>query len=449
MARLDRYFYKIFTGLIGAVIVLTAQDASAVPSFARQTGQPCEQCHVGAFGPQLKPYGRDFKLYGYLATDGSTGHFPPVAVAVQSSFTSLKEDLQSPPAPNTRIGQDKPNDDLEVDQVNLFVAGKIAPYVGAFINTTYDGVADRVSWDNMDIRSAYAGVALHKPYVVGVTVNNGPTVSDLWNSTPTWGFPYDMSEIAPAPAASTLIDGGLGQMVLGGGTYAMLDRCVYLEFDGYQGLGKNGLTMLGMETEGIDKYVGVIPYWRAAIQHQLNDDNYFEVGMLGLTAKSFPGGDESSGFADRKTDTAVDANYQWSVNPDNFISAHSIYIHENLDLAASSVLEGANPSDVLNTFRSDVSYSYKDMLIPTVQYFQTWGSDDPAYWGTANDNPDNAGYVMELAYVPFGKQDSIIQDANMRLSLQYTVYTKFDGTSTGASGNNTLMLQLWMAMAPW
>ena len=37
--------------------------ASAVPSFARQTGQPCATCHT-AF-PELTPFGRRFKLNGY------------------------------------------------------------------------------------------------------------------------------------------------------------------------------------------------------------------------------------------------------------------------------------------------------------------------------------------------------------------------------------------------
>jgi hypothetical protein len=35
---------------------------------------------------------------------------------------------------------------------------------------------------------------------------------------------------------------------------------------------------------------------------------------------------------------------------------------------------------------------------------------------------------------------------NARIALQYTVYEKFDGTKTGASGNNTLFLHLWLAM---
>ncbi|MBL8446093.1 MAG: hypothetical protein JNJ44_01630, partial [Zoogloeaceae bacterium] len=36
--------------------------AQAVPSFARQTGQECAACHVGAYGPQLTPYGIKFKI---------------------------------------------------------------------------------------------------------------------------------------------------------------------------------------------------------------------------------------------------------------------------------------------------------------------------------------------------------------------------------------------------
>ncbi len=39
--------------------------AQAVPSFSRQTGHACSICHVQAFGPNLTPYGRAFKLKGY------------------------------------------------------------------------------------------------------------------------------------------------------------------------------------------------------------------------------------------------------------------------------------------------------------------------------------------------------------------------------------------------
>ena len=39
--------------------------AEALPSFSRQTGEACTECHTQAFGPNLTPYGRDFKLQGY------------------------------------------------------------------------------------------------------------------------------------------------------------------------------------------------------------------------------------------------------------------------------------------------------------------------------------------------------------------------------------------------
>src|SRR6267143_4744882 len=39
-----------------------AESASALPSYARQTGYACIKCHVGGFGPQLTPYGVKFKI---------------------------------------------------------------------------------------------------------------------------------------------------------------------------------------------------------------------------------------------------------------------------------------------------------------------------------------------------------------------------------------------------
>ena len=35
---------------------------------------------------------------------------------------------------------------------------------------------------------------------------------------------------------------------------------------------------------------------------------------------------------------------------------------------------------------------------------------------------------------------------NARVGLQYTAYTEFNGTSVGASANNSLYLYVWLAM---
>jgi len=60
----------IFLLLAAVVLTLTLfatvnpPNASAVPSFARQTGLPCSGCHYAP--PELNPAGRRFKLLGYV-----------------------------------------------------------------------------------------------------------------------------------------------------------------------------------------------------------------------------------------------------------------------------------------------------------------------------------------------------------------------------------------------
>ena len=66
------------------------RPARAVPAFAAQTGQPCSACHIGAFGPQLTPLGRAFKIGGYTQTGGE-GLLSqiPLAATVLGSFTKF------------------------------------------------------------------------------------------------------------------------------------------------------------------------------------------------------------------------------------------------------------------------------------------------------------------------------------------------------------------------
>src|SRR5437764_7908355 len=66
--------------LFFAAIAMAALDASAVPSFARQTGFECVACHVS--WPELTSVGRQFKLGGYTLTKASeNAERPLVSVA--------------------------------------------------------------------------------------------------------------------------------------------------------------------------------------------------------------------------------------------------------------------------------------------------------------------------------------------------------------------------------
>ncbi len=424
-------------------LLIRAGSALAVPSFAEQTGQPCAACHVGAFGPQLKQFGRDFKLNGYTATDGHN-HFPPIAVSTYGSFTHTNNAQPVPPA--TSFGT---NNNFALDQTSIYYAGKIYGGLGAFIQVTYDGTAYVLHADNTDIRYAHDSDLFGEDWVYGLTANNNPTVSDLWNSTPVWGFPYNSSKLAPTPMAATLIDGGLGQRVVGGGAYSMWNDLIYFETDMYGGLGYNLLNATGIvPVAGTDTTAGVIPYWRLALQKDFGR-GYAEVGTYGLHANVMPGGIDIPGYANVLTDNALDANYQFIFNPksvtSDMISAHATLIHENGNLAASQLLNGANGSNDLNTFRADISYSFGATITPTIQYFQTNGSSDVNYWGTPNGSPNSNGIITEIAYVPWGKPDSFISWGNVRFAVQYITYFHFNGTTAAASANNTLFMSVWLA----
>jgi hypothetical protein len=425
------------------LLVLRPTAARAVPAFAEQTGQPCAACHVGAFGPQLKQYGRDFKLNGYVASDGKP-HGLPLAASVQASFTRTDADQPGPAARHFAN-----NDNLAADQTSFYYAGRIVPWLGAFVQITYDGVADQLHIDNTDIRHAHDSELFDEDLVYGFTANNNPTVSDLWNSSPAWGFPYNSSKLAPTPLAATLIDGGLGQRVAGGGAYAMWNDLVYLEADLYRGLGYDVLNATGIvPVADTDKTRGLIPYWRIAVQQDFGR-HYVQAGAYGLSASVLPGGIDIAGQADRFTDTAFDANYQFIFDPksvvSDMISAHATLIHEDASLDASQVLVGALKAHTLNTFRADVSYSFAASITPTIQYFNTSGTTDAAYFGTPNGSPNSSGFIAEIAYAPFGKPDSLISWGNIRFALQYVDYIRFDGTTRNASANNTLYLSVWAA----
>jgi hypothetical protein len=417
--------------------------AQAVPSFAEQTGQPCAACHVGAFGPQLRPFGRQFKLNGYTASDGAD-HFPPIAASVYGSFTHTKDDQPQPAA-----RWFSPNDNIALDQASLYYAGSIDKHFGAFAQITYDGIGHQLHIDNTDIRYARGKTIFGAASVVGLTLNNAPTVQDLWNSTPVWGFPYNSSHLAPTPMAATRIDGSFGQSVAGLGAYIMWNNWIYVEATVYRGLGRDIRNATGiLPVAGSDNIVDNVPYWRLAVQHDYGRSNW-EIGTYGIYANVLPGGASPGGNADHFLDLAADANWQFSFNPrrvtGDVISAHATFIHEDQNLVASTLAGNSLPQGYLTTARADVSYSIGATVTPSVQIFTTNGSVNPSYWATPNGKPDSTGAIAEIAYVPWGKPDSFIKWGNLRLALQYVVYTRFDGATLHASDNDTLYLSVWAA----
>jgi hypothetical protein len=408
---------------------LSVNPARALPSFARQTGKPCSQCHSVAYGPALTAYGRQFKLNGYVWGDANQV-IPPVALMVQGGFTHTSKDQVDQPAPHFAT-----NDNLSVDQVSLFYGGRITSHVGAFVQMTYSGEDRITTWDNMDV------------------------VQDLWNSTPAWAYPYIGSALAPGPAAAPVLAGGLAQLVLGATAYTMIDDHLYLEAGAYRGISDHWLKNLGVGSDANPHMDGLSPYWRASWQMDFMP-HYFSVGVYGLNSKFQP--DPSVPQEDRFNDVGFDATYQFtSDDARHGVSANFNVIHEKQTLDASFASgSSASDSNHLNTVSLDVTYAFQQTWVASAGLFNTSGSTDMGLYapapvgGSLTGSPDTRGYIIQLEYVPFGKLESFAKPwLNVRLGLQYTGYSRFnggdsnyDGFGRSASDNNTLFGFFWFAL---
>ena len=459
----SRNLNRVISGWVLVAGVVIALPAQAVPSFARQTGMDCSACHTSF--PELTPFGRNFKLSGY--TLGERQLFP-VAVMAQFSVTHIEkqssQNVGSGDVDKFMVRQNDP----QFDGGSLFLAGKITDYSGAFIQWTYENldhfrgdgsVGHHSHIDNTDVRIAGTQELFGKDVILGLDLNNSPTVQDVWNSTPAWGYPFNGSKLvslggpnaSPSPSTGVQIDQGLAQAVTGLGGYFYWDRHLYGELslygtaDGFfrplsAGAWNKGS---GPRLDGRDN-----PYWRLAWNQDWGAHSLM-LGTYGMKVDMYSDHTNTSGPTDQYTDTAVDAQYQYLSDP-HIITLQANYIHEKIKWNGSFANPvdntPANPSDRLNTFKAKASYLYDRKFGGTLAYFQTTGSADTGlYSSNTTSKPNTRGYVVEFDYNPW---------TNLRLALQYTGYNKFNGSKDNydvnypgrsASDNNTLFLNTWFA----
>ena len=445
--------------IVLAMLILAQQPAQALPSYARQTGQPCGACHTDF--PALTPFGRRFKLFGYTIGGGAyrTTLFPdssdwsdqkpwvpPISLMAITGFTHTQAPLPPPTAPFSA------NDNVVESPVSFFYGGAITDHLGAFAQVTYNNPSGTWTWDNTDLRYANETRIGSTDVVYGLTANNNPTVQDVWNTTPAWTFPYAISTLAGSPATHTIIDGALAAHVASVGGYTYIDDLLYLEASAYRTLDVRTQTSLGACCAP-GQFEGFAPYWRMAVEPHWGR-NWFEFGTFGMVSNihTFTGtGTATFPQTDDYVDYGVDSQYQYQ--GDNYwLTLRGSYIHENQTLNGSFTNGlSANPKDDLNTLRAQASFTYgaDNRISLTGQYFNTWGSTDTGLYGTlaSGNSPNSDGWIAEIAYLPFMASASPVWPwFNARIGLQYIWYNKFDGTTAGASANNTLFAYLWFAM---
>jgi hypothetical protein len=356
------------------------------------------------------------------------------------------------PGTPTATGKLNANNNFAFDEASLFYAGRIYKNLGAFVQLTYDGVADTLFLDNTDIRIADQKDWLGQNFVYGVSFNNSPTTQDVWNTTPVWGFPYASSPIAATPAAGPVI-GAFGGQVGGATAYTLINDLVYLEAGAYTSFSKGAQNSMG--NWGGLKIQGGAPYWRVALQKDWNG-HYFSLGHFGFSANVVPDLTMPSAH-DSYTDLGIDVNYQYLANPKHIYEFKGSYINEQQTLSATYA--GGTGADKrkqnLNFLGLSASYTYDQTYSFSLGYNHNFGTTDMTLNSySTTGRPNSEYFTAEIDYIPFGKDATLLSSlTNLRLALQYTGYTQFNGAvhddGTGrartAGNNNTLFLNGWVS----
>jgi len=457
--------------LAGAAAILagSAGPAEALPSYARQTGQPCAACHT-AF-PELTPFGRRFKIGGYTMQSGDwTG--PPVAAMYMAGFTHTNSDQDAPPAPGLHT-----NDNLVSQQVSGFIAGRLIGNVGSFIQITgapSSGAPNNVFVDASDVRYADTLKLFGQDTIWGIDVNNTPTVEDPWNTTPSFGWPQISSTVAPAFAPPlTHLESGYGQIVGGAGVYGFWNDMLYGAVTFYKGLPVPVLQAFNDGNSTTDALSNVAPYWRVALEPHWGP-HYLMVGTFGMYGQITPGRQYGYG-TDNYLDVGFDSQYQYDGDQYS-LTVKLTDILEWQKLNATYGLGGStNLDNTLNSFKANASFVWDHTYSIGFGYFNITGSSDCNIYGSpaapclsdglgAFENsyrasPQGDGLILDLAYIPFahGAPGPYGYTTwNARIGIQFTEYlhlyggsNNFDGSFLGgthnASGNNSVFAYAWLA----
>ena len=425
------------------ILILFSLNASAVPSFARQTGQACAACHTSY--PELTEFGRSFKANGYTLSD-----LNKLEADANKSASGVSMDLIPNLSVMAQAGEtlmSKAPDGIQNPSANfpkelaLFYAGRVAPSIGTFLQLTYDSEGS-IGIDTADVRavSQKSGNTVY-----GLDINNGPTREDLWNTTPAFGWPYVENDAAVTADGPFIGSDAIQSQVFGIGGYAYWNQTLYGYIGVYQSAkqGDTPTTASGL--------ADAAPYYRLAWTPTHN----WEIGTFGFLASYQP--DDGASITDPNQaihDFGVDTQYQIKGDNDNSYTLMASYIRETRDNLNNTVAgySGKNSVSTDYTMLSGSwlhAYRYGANLgifcyqgdrsdYYNQQYINDGGAFDDGLGFRANAHPDTRGAVLGFDYLP---------EQNVRVSLQYTAYNKFhgyssnyDGSGRDAADNNTLLL---------
>ena len=410
--------------------------ARAVPAFARQTGQQCATCHAGGQFPELTSFGRMFKMTGYAIGNRTI----PLSAMGVASFTK-----SASPSEDEAFAKDA----VALFQTgSVFVAGKITDKSGILAQVTYNNYDSRdpntghwkSKWgsDNLDLRYADHVTVQGKDVIVGLDLNNNPSISDPWSTAPAWIQYVPTRFGVTGPDAAPVVT-QLGAQVAGVGAYAFWNSMVYVEASAYR-TANGAWSFLSQGTANADqvKLRGVNPYLRMALSREWGPHSAM-IGVLAMNADVYPDNLNPAGSTTQFHDRGFDAQYQYALDP-HTITAQLSYIHESIAHGDRTQI-AANKVNQLNQLKLKATYTYHARYGASLAYFSTTGSSDAILYPDAASNPDTRGWTPELFWIP---------EQHLRAGIQYFAHDRFhgasknfDGAGRDARNNNTLFVYLW------
>jgi len=413
--RLRRAAYAPWLLLV-ALLMFASNSAHAIPAYARQTGSACADCHAGAYGPALTPYGMRFKLNGYTDTDGQ-GTKIPLAAQITGS----------------RNVPERGESTTQLSEADVYLAGRISDHLGGFVKVVTENIGDdhyNTKLSNLDLRFVAKDLKIAgKETTVGVAINNSPGFDD-----PIAALPY-ASSLGPPAVSGTLLNLSsahtLYNRVIGGSVYALYDNDWYGEIGTYNTMPTSMIDHLGYNPASDPGRLSDTGYFRFAYMKDLKRQ-FFSAGVVALTTKrQLP----RNAPSDDITDLGYDLTYQFLGNREHIVQVSYVNILEQRDYGSTPVVGGIAAKSQGNARDQtlSVTYTFKQSYALQVAHLISAGSQDPVRYPPFG-KPDSTANMISLYWTPFGKDDSFTSLANLKIAGTWYRYTRFNGASMNIFG---------------
>lgn len=402
-----------------ALLLLANVQVHATPAYARQTGNACADCHAGAYGPALTPYGMRFKLNGYTDTGGK-GNTIPAAVQLIGTHTV----------------PERGDTNTQLTEADLYLAGRVTDNFGGYVkvetdNTGHNNFHTKLS--NVDLRFVAKDMKFgDHDAMMGVSVNNSPGFEDPIGALP------NATNFGPPAISGTLLNpsspNALATHVIGAVGYGLVDGSWLGELGTYMSLPLSTQSDFGYAPSSDPGKLSNTGYLRLAYMKDLKRQ-FFSAGLVALTTKrELP----RTAAKDDITDLGYDLTYQYLGNRTHIVQVSYVNILEQRDYGTtfpSPVVPGLMSKENVSGRDQTLSFTYtfRQTYGLTLAYLRSNGSTDGVRYPPYGD-PSTNSQLITLFWAPFGKEDSFTSLANLKIAATWFRFTRFNGVSNNIFG---------------